>query len=355
MKIHQKGSLIKDWKEFFFQEDWIDFLLNHLSKDLSLNRIHAKIMDIKVETATTKTFVLKPNLNWKGFKAGQHIPVTLWINGRRLTRMYSITSKTNDHTISITVKNQPNGIASNYLNEKIKKGDLIEIGKPQGEFVLKKEDEKSKLLFIAGGSGITPILSILKNHNLKDAVLIYFSKNDKEFIAYEELKTLESTKHGLRIEFIPTDSNDSIVLNSLLSEELLSYKVKDFKERLTFVCGPEGLKNIAISIINPKNLRLENFTLKLLEKKSSQNHFVIKLSKSNKVIQIKGEKSLLEELESEGIYPEHGCRMGICHTCICKKNYGMVENLQTGNLMNSDLDKIQLCITRPETDLELEL
>lgn len=353
-----KHNTPKEYTDYFFKNSLIDFIFGHINPIYSNKRIKAKIVELKQETSDSITIVLRTNGVWKGFEPGQHVPVTVTIEGRRVTRFYSISSCKYEKFLSITVKKQPEGLVSNFLNEKIQVGEILELGEATGNFILLKNN-KQDLLFIAGGSGITPIRSMLyqlKKENLKLNIdVLYFSKTKNEIIFYEELKKLQNDFSNLKIHFILTDEKVENFKTSFLNQNLIEELVPNFESRLSFICGPSSLQKVSKELIPSKNLILENFQPHLTSiPKSSNQVKEVKLLKSHKTISVNGEKTILQELEANGIYPPSGCGMGICHTCICKKESGITTDLSKGKTHNEN-ESIQICIHRAETNLELEL
>ena len=141
----------------------------------------AKIIDIKQESKNVKTFTMQVK-GWKGFKAGQYINVCVEVNGVRMRRCYSLTSNPKDtNKISITVKKS--GKVSNWMCEKLAVGDTLEFNDAIGEFTLDDVNIDDKLLFVMGGSGITPGISILKEINYNhDIVFIQACKSNEDIL-----------------------------------------------------------------------------------------------------------------------------------------------------------------------------
>lgn len=354
-----KYNKTSEYLDYFNPKDWFNFLLEEIDPSFSISRTKAKIISIHLETEDTKTLVLQVNRGRLSFQSGQYLPVTVEINGKRITRYYSISSAPFEKTIRITVKRQNQGLVSNFVHETLRLGDFVELGIPQGSFILPKK-LPSKFLFVVGGSGITPVYSILKtlqNQNYQGKIkLLYFSRTKKDIIFYSELNSLQVKNPLIDVEFILTDEYLPGFRNGFFSEEMLKELVPDFSERITYLCGPGSLQEQVKSIIPDEKLISENFQpfLKSRERKQGKQVEVI-LSKSHKTLLLNGSKSLLEELEENGVYPQSGCRMGICHTCACTKKSGIVTNLQEGSQSESGEETIQLCLSLAEENLELDL
>ena len=340
-------------------KNMFNFLLEELNPVYSISKTRAKIISIHLETKETKTLVLRVNKKGFRFQAGQYVPVTVEINGKRVTRYYSISSMPSEVNLRITVKRQKQGLVSNFVHESLQLGDFVELGEAQGSFVLPKA-LPGKFLFVAGGSGITPVYSILntlQNQNYTGSVKrLYFSRTKEEIIFYSDLNSLREKFPTLAVKFILTDEDSLGFRTGFFTREMLLELVPDFSERLTYLCGPGTLQESVKSIIPKEKHIPENFQpfLKTSTKREAKQ-VEVTLTKSHKTLLLNGTKNLLEELEDNGIYPQSGCRMGICHTCACTKKSGVVTNLQEDSISESGEETIQLCLSRAEDNLELDL
>ncbi len=346
----------QDYAKFFVDENWIDFLLHHLNPMYSLTRTKAKVVQIRTETESTKTFILKPNFHWKEFKPGQHVLVTHPVGGKLLSRYYSLTSIPGESLVSITVKKQPNGIFSNHLHSNLQVGSILELGSPEGEFVLPSHN--SPMLWVAGGSGITPFFSMIQYLSSlslnRDITLLYYSTTEKEMIFSQELQSISKNLPNLKIHLILTNESNPKFHNGFLNQSQLETLCPDYQNREVYVCGPSGLQSVLESLVDSSKIRRENF-VPISTVGLEQNEVTIELLKSGKSLKFKGDKPLLDELEENGVFPLHGCRMGVCHTCVCTKESGVIRNLSSGKISDSGEETIQLCNTRAESDLKLNL
>ncbi len=350
-------------KEFWASlqpKEWADFFLGEISPLFSFTATKARVIGIKAESSDSKTLILKPNRNWKGFSAGQHVPVTIDIAGRRVTRFYSLSSAPNDKNLTITVKKQNGGLVSHFINERTQVGDILELGSAQGDFVLPSE-LPNKILMIAGGSGITPIHSIIKdlsNRNYKGNLkLLYFSRFKEDIIFYDSFAKLESENPWLEVKHVLTDKKADGFDFGFLSLEMLSTFAPDFVDRLVYLCGPAPLQIPAKVLLGDSKVISELFLLpnQVSAQAESTGPKEVVLLQSHKTILLKGEKSILEELEDNGIFAPSGCKMGICHTCVCKKVSGSVSNILNNSVSGEGEENIQICVSRAEARIELDL
>ncbi|GBF51023.1 flavodoxin reductase [Leptospira ryugenii] len=351
----------KDFLNSLQWKDWADFLLGEINPLFSFTETKAKVIDIREETADSRTFVLRTNRNWKGIQAGQHFPVSVEIAGRKVTRFYSLSGLSKEkRTLQITVKKQAGGLVSHYLNERTQVGDILGLGAAQGDFVLPKTLPNS-ILFLAGGSGITPVHSLLqdlKERNFQGkAKLLYFSRHDKDIILQDSLDLLEKENSWLEIKHVLTDIKSEEYDFGFLSKKMLEDFAPNWKESLVYLCGPAPLQNSAKQLLAGAEIKSELFLLpnQRVSAFSSNGPKEVSLLLSHKTVQIKGEKSILEELEEIGIFAPSGCRMGICHTCVCKKKSGAVSHMVKEEASGEGEENIQICVSRAVENLELEL
>ena len=140
----------------------IEAWVQEVSPTFSLSALRARVVDIVVETPDTKTFVLEPNRHWPGHLAGQFVPVEVEVDGVTMVRCYSISSAPHQKHLALTVKRVPSGRVSGALHDRLRVGDVLRLGAPTGDFVLPAQPPK-KLLLLSGGSGVTPVMSILRS------------------------------------------------------------------------------------------------------------------------------------------------------------------------------------------------
>ena len=161
----------------------------------STHKLQARVVEIWDETRNSRTLTLKPGLNWRGHRAGQHIRVGVPVEGMHYTRTYTISSppERRDGRFTITVKAIDGGRISHYLVRKVRVGDFLPVGLPQGDFYL-PDAQPVRPLFITAGSGITPAMSMLRSlvaqQRLPDTVHIHYAPHDRDLIFGAELAQL---------------------------------------------------------------------------------------------------------------------------------------------------------------------
>lgn len=322
----------------------------------SLDRVKARVECVIDETADTRTFVLRPNRLWRGHSAGQHVGIELEIDGVRHQRSYTVSAAPGAQTLAITVKRQPGGKVSNALHDRVRAGDVLTLSEARGEFVL--PDDAQPLLMLSAGSGITPLMSMLRALDARGATLdidfVHQCRTPADAIFATELRELAARHAGLRLHLHYSQEQGR------LDAAGIAMLVPDYAQRLTLMCGPEAFMDMIEAHWREQNLaaslRKEYFARRLVASAPAADiDAQIGCTRSERRFDSRGKASLLEEAEAAGLRPQHGCRIGICHSCKCKKISGTVQNLLTGEISSEPEQMIQLCVSAARSDLTLDL
>ena len=341
----------------FVKEDWLDFVFAHVNPMLTLNRSMAKVVSVTEETSDIKRFVLSPNRHWTSFKAGQFVSVRVMLNGVYVERCYSLVSAPGEPLIEIAVKRQPHGKVSNWMHDTLSVGDVIELGDVGGEFVLPVA-LPDKLLLIAGGSGVTPIYSLLvqalSERAVMDVVVLYYANTADDLAFAQEMRRLAEKHPGLRLQFALASDGDV----GFFSQEQLVAACSDFEDRSTYICGPAGLMSAVTSVWKAlgieERLTKEVFGFITIDPDASISEMPITLQRSQQEF-VNSKSSLLESAEAAGARPAHGCRTGVCKTCSCTKVSGVVRDLLTGVIDDQPNTQIRICISEPLSAVTLDI
>jgi len=330
----------------FLPDDYLT-LVNPL---WSTRELRGRIEAVIPETADAATIVVKPGRGWPAHRAGQYVRVTVEIDGVRQARTYSLTSPTSrtDGRFTFTVKAIPHGVVSNHLVREARPGDVLVLEAPQGEFVL-PEQLPAKVLFLTGGSGITPVMGILRSHKLTDVVHIHGAPTRSAVVFGAELRSLRSPSY--RLHELHDDTT------GMLTFDQLDVLCPDWRDREVWVCGPGPLmdaaevhwKDAGLS----ERLRLERFRPRLLAEPGEGGQVVF--AKSATTVQAPGGTALLDAGEAAGVLMPSGCRMGICHGCVVPLLAGRVRDLRTGDVHGEEGDLVQTCISAAAGPVELDL
>lgn len=358
---HVRRWLKSSWLDRWIEEPVFDFYARQLSPVFSMSRILAQITDIQREARGVKSFKLSVNGNWPGMLPGQHVNLTVEIEGVRHTRSYSPTLS-NFEQITITIKRQAGGKVSNWMHDAVQVGDIVEISPPFGEFVL-SNPVPQKILLIGGGSGMTPLIAMIRQmaaeDTLGDVVLLQYAPTYLDLLFVDELTELAQRHPGFKMHFgltrTPAFEED---LSGHVCREHLQAVADDAAIRETWVCGPsrltQAVDELWKQLDSPVPLHAESFSPLTV---TVGEGVAVKINAMKSQVQFDALSSLtlLMQTERAGLNPESGCRQGICFSCTCRKTRGVVENLLTGEIHSDAEEDIRLCISRPLTDITLEL
>ena len=307
--------------------------------------LRGRIVEIRPETADAATLVIKVGRTWRGHVPGQYVRIGVDIDGVRRWRAYSVTSPTdrNDGCITVTVKAIPDGVVSNFLVGRAKPGLIVQLDQATGDFTL-PEQTPSRLLFVTGGSGITPVMGMLRNaiDAMEDVVLLHSALTPEDVIFGDELRAYAAAG---RLRLIERHSD----LDGLLTADDITALVPDIADRETFVCGPVGLLDLLEahweSAGRTDTLHTERFRPAIA---AIGEGGTVTFTSSDVTVDADGARPLLEVGEAAGILMPHGCRMGICFGCVRPLREGAVRDLRTGDLTEAsegDGVLIQTCVS----------
>jgi len=329
--------------------------------------LQARVEDVRHETKDCCTLTLRPSRNWRAHRAGQFVRLGVTIDGVRHTRTYSISSSPdrNDDCITITVKAVEGGRVSPYLVYTIKPGAYVALGLPQGDFVL-PDAVPVRPLFITAGSGITPIMSMLRTYasrqHMPDVAHIHYAPQAHAVIFGKELAQLSAAHPSYRLQQVYTarpEADAKPVRSEHFSPAQLEALCPDWRTREIWACGPETLLSAVEQHVaaegRARQLHLERFHAAFAALPNDGAGGRVRFTASGREAQADGRVSLLRVAEDAGLSPQHGCRMGICHTCDVALVSGCVRDLRTGALHDEPGQTIQPCVCAAASDVELAL
>jgi ferredoxin-NADP reductase len=340
----------------------VDRYLELIRPSWSLREARAEVVEVRHQARDSVTLTLLPNENWNGFSAGQFIRLTVEIDGVRETRCYSpACAEQATDRIEITVKAHPEGKVSGFLNRNARRGMIVGLSEADGDFVLPAE-RPERLLLVSGGSGITPVMSILRTlcaeGHAGAVTFIHYAPSRDAVVYRPELGEIASRHRNVRVAYAFTRQAGGSALGRHLSREHLHSAAPDYPLAQTYVCGPPGLIESARSIWAEDDierlLHVESFLPPSLAAASDRAEGSVSFARAAVRAPNNG-RSLLEQAEQAGLSPDFGCRMGICHTCTCRKAAGRVRNVLSGAVSNAEEEDIQICISVPVGDVELDL
>jgi ferredoxin-NADP reductase len=348
--------MIRSFTSPLLPDDYLE-LVNPL---WSTRELRGRIERIERETAEAVTVLIKPGWEWPGHRPGQYLRLGIEVDGIHHWRAYSLTSdpRRPDGCISITPKLVENGKVSPFLFNGVRPGAIVRLGGVEGTFVL-PDPLPARLLLISAGSGITPIISMLRSlagsEQLRDIVHLHSARSADTVIFGDELRRLDAQHAGYRLHEQRTGEHGRVTAAHL--DELCP----DWRERETFLSGPPEMLAAMTGLWKQQlgdrdRLHVEHFQPYLGGEEGQQGDGgAIRFANSNVTTESDGSKPILVAGEDAGATLPFGCRMGICHTCVGRLRSGKIRDLRTGEVRGQDGEMIRTCINAPEGAIEIEL
>ena len=327
--------------------------------------LRGRVVDVVHETPDAATLLIKPGADWAGHVPGQYLRLGVDVDGVRQWRAYSLTHGPRaDKLISITVKAVPDGLVSNFLVHRFRPGTLVHLDQAAGEFVLPPEG--GKLLFVTAGSGITPVIGMLRNlfpstdsgvlrpersANF-DIVVLHVAPSRPDSIFRSDLEALDAAG-AIRLVARYDDEH------GLLDLDRMTDLVPDLGARTTFACGPGGLLDALAEHHELAGLPLYTEQFRTTRIADAGEGGSVSFTRNDTQVQAPGDSPILEAAEGAGVLMPSGCRMGICFGCVLPLREGSVRDLRTGAVTTAvpgesgDI-KIQTCISAAAGDCRLD-
>ena len=337
-----------------------DFWASHVSRTLSFERPLARVVAKERASADAVTLVLKANRHWAGCAPGQHVIVGAEIDGRRITRSYSPTV-VDRRRFAITVKAIAGGKLSRHLCETVQVGDVLDLGDTFGALAL-PDDAHTPRLFLAAGSGITPMIALLRASAARElpvpTTFLYWARTRDELCFVDELRALAAREPLFTVRFVLTREAAAAADEAAgrIAADALATWVPDAAQRHVFACGPGGFVETAKALLADRcaSFQAEAFTAPAAPE-GEGGEVQVELARSGVTLTLPRGVSLLTALEDAGVRPKAGCRMGLCNTCACGKRAGTTRHLHDGIDDAEPASALRICVNAAHTDLVLDL
>ncbi|MEX2193933.1 MAG: ferredoxin reductase [Thermoleophilaceae bacterium] len=322
----------------------------------------AEVTGVRRQTPKSVTLSLSPNENWRGLRAGQFVGLSVEIDGVRETRPYSPAGSQHaaGGTLELTVSTHPEGKVSRHLRDHARPGMIVGLSQADGEFVL-PDARHERVLLISGGSGITPVMAMLRtlcDEGYEGEIGFLNYARSRELALYgAELEELQARHERLRVARGFTRGRGQLLTGRFCREHLRA-AISEHAGAATFVCGPPALIDSVRAVWAQDGLpepAVETFTPPpAMTFDTDGAEGTVSFAASGREAANSG-LALLEQAEDAGLAPDHGCRMGICNTCSCRKASGAVRNVVTGEVSTGEDELIRICVSVPVGDVSLDL
>ncbi len=334
-----------------------DDYLTLINPLLAQTSLRARISKTEMHGAHSRTLHLQTARVVPTFQAGQHVQIGVDLKAVRHRRSFSLTGVATGaptRAFQITVKANGEGGVSDHLVHRANAGDVVFLEPPTGEFTL---DPGSNLpiLMLAGGSGITPFLSMLRTmRSLADPPpvhLIYCARTNDDMIASNEL--CDYARGGSWFTLTLWNTSTQGHFNAVALER----NIPQWRDHEAYVCGPAGMLTAADSQWRTAGLldrlHIEQFQTQLAVVYGQGGQVTFR--QSSRAVEAEANDSLMRVGEAAGVFMPSGCRIGICHTCVVPLKSGRVRDLRTGEVHGEVGELIQTCINAAACDVELDI
>ncbi|WGL51292.1 ferredoxin reductase [Nocardioides sp. BP30] len=340
----------------------IDRYLELVNPMWAAHEVRARLVEIRREVdvpgePAVATLTFQPTSTWRGHRPGQYVQLAVDLPGaRRLTRCFTLSSAGSrpGERFSVTMRANPDGEVSRYLVDQAAVGQVVHLSQAAGDFVL-PDAVPEHVLFITGGSGITPAMAMLRSLLLRThrgrVTFLHYTRSAEHQIFRAELEEIGTTGYGVDLHLVYPEQG-----GRNFSPMELERIVPHFREVDTWLCGPAGLVEAVrpayeVDGVPNDRLRVEYFKP---PRTSGLAGGRLAFDRSGVVADNSGQ-SILEQAEAAGLSPTFGCRMGICFSCTATKTEGKVRNVLTGETSDRPDEEIRICVSSPEGDCAIDL
>lgn len=333
------------------------------------------------ETENAVTIFFNTGFEKVNYQPGQYLNITCEIDGEQISRSYSFSSVPSEEYPSITVKRVHGGKMSNHLVEKAKQIKEWQIEAPFGNFILDTQiAEQSEIIFLAGGSGISPLFSMLKtiNQNPNTPLLLYSSKSLEETIFRKELDEIYS---GGRLNYyysLTSDSSGFVQIrhipgrfSPIVIQSVIRKQIKDISNANYYICGPEALMQLYREVLSSMNIPKEQIHMEYFDASPENKPFEhdgisrevlinyfqdqffdedeVRTFECTRLIEVKAGQTLLEALNENDIDVPSSCNSGTCGSCWATKTSGAIQMQNNYALTKEQVSQgtILLCQSYP--------
>ncbi|MEP5338961.1 MAG: ferredoxin--NADP reductase [Algibacter sp.] len=320
------------------------------------------IKDIKRETskAISISFDLPQDLKDDFlFKAGQYITLKTEINGKEIRRDYSLCSSPKSNELKVAIKEVQDGTFSAYANNTLKAGDVLEVASPKGRFTFTPNDSKTKnIAAFAAGSGITPVLSIIKcaleEEVHSKVILVYGNKTTKDTMFFDELLELHHQhKDRFSIQFVFSQEDENDAIFGRIEKSTVNYVMKNKHKHIDvdafFLCGPEAMIHTVKDVLTEHSIDEDTIHYELFKASkpaeikeegsvsSGNTQITIIVDDESTTFEMSQKQTVLEAALDKDLDAPYSCQGGICSSCLARVKEGEVTMRQNNILTDSEV------------------
>ena len=337
------------------------------------HKLTVKTINKETDKAVTISFEVPEDLKSTfKFKAGQYITLKTTLNGKEIRRDYSLCASPKSDKLEIAVKEVKDGTFSAYANNTLKPGDIIEVAPPKGRFVFEPNDSKTKnIALFAAGSGITPILSIVKcaleEEIYSKVILVYGNKTTQDTMFLNNLLELQHRySNRLTIQFVFSQQDEDNSIFGRIEKSTVNYVMKNKYKHIEvdayYICGPEAMIYTVKDVLKEHDVEDEKIHFELFKAAKTEpidedtisngmTKVTFILDDETSTFEMSQKQSILEAALDEDLDAPYSCQGGICSSCLARLTEGEATMRQNNILTDSELAEglILTCQAHPTT------
>jgi len=339
----------------------------------SFHKLSVKNINRETDKAISISFNVPENLkDTFTFKAGQYITLKIEINGNEVRRDYSLCVAPKSGELKVAIKEVKDGTFSAYANKALKVGDTIEVAPPKGRFVFEPNDSKTKnIALFTAGSGITPILSIIKcaleEEVYSKVILVYGNKTTKDTMFLNEILELQHAyKDRFSVQFVFSQQDEENAIFGRIEKSTVNYVMKNEHKHIEvdayYLCGPEGMIHTVKGVLTEHNIDESRIHFELFKAAkpaevqndniaSGNTNITITVDDETSTFEMSQKQTILEAALDEDIDAPYSCQGGICSSCLGRITEGEATMRQNNILTESEVAEglVLTCQAHPTT------
>ncbi|MCL6293400.1 ferredoxin--NADP reductase [Jejuia spongiicola] len=339
----------------------------------SFHKLTIKQINRETSKAISISFNIPENLKSAyAFKAGQYITLKTVIDGNEVRRDYSLCSSPKSGDVKVAIKEVKNGTFSAYANNTLQVGDVIEVAPPKGRFVFEPNDSKTKnIAAFAAGSGITPVLSIIKcaleEEVYSKVILVFGNKTTKDTMFLNELLELQHEyKDRFSIQFVFSQEDEDDAIFGRIEKSTVNYVMKNKHKHIDvdafYLCGPEAMIHTVKDVLTEHDIDENRIHFELFKAAkpaeitedivhSGKTKITVVVDDETTTFEMSAKQTVLEASLDEDLDAPYSCQGGICSSCIARITEGEATMRQNNILTDSEVSEglILTCQAHPTT------
>ena len=336
--------------------------------------LSVKALHRETDKSVTISFQIPDHLKMDyQFQAGQYITLKTNLNGQEVRRDYSLCSSPKSGELKVAVKEVMDGTFSAYANNDLKVGDTLEVAPPKGRFVFEPNDKKTKnIALFAAGSGITPVLSIIKCALEEEVhskiILVYGNKTPQGTMFLNELLELQQTnKDRFIIQFVFSQADETDAIFGRIEKSTVNYVMKNKHKNIEvdafYLCGPEAMIHTVKDVLTEHDIPTDRIHFELFKAaKPTENstlgaipdgktQITVVVDEEETTFEMSQKQTVLEAALDKDLDAPYSCQGGICSSCLARITEGEATMRQNNILTDSEVAEglILTCQAHPTT------